>query len=176
MWCRHEARRGAPVQRTVPAVASPPVDLEILKSKTRVYRSRVAPAVRADDIARKQAAFLKGIAVDGTMLSGCKAAKVEPRTVYGWRETDETFVLRERQARELMVDKLEAEAIRRGARGVQQPVFQAGKHVGFKTEYSDALLVLVLRANRPERYREKVDLNVPSVIKAIAGISPADVL
>ena len=119
--------------------------------------------------------YLRGLARDGTDR-GCKAAKVDPRTVYGWRETDEHFVLKERVAREACADALEAEAIRRGARGVQQPVYQGGHLVGYRVEYSDALLVLVLKAARPDRYREKLELQVPQVIKTIGGIDPTEVL
>ena len=93
-----------------------------------------------------------------------------------WRENDAAFLVREKDARESIADMLESEAIRRGTRGVQQPIYQAGKLVGYRTEYSDALLTLVLRGHRPERYREKVELAVPQVIKAIGGVEPADVL
>jgi hypothetical protein len=137
---------------------------------------RQALVGRADAVARKQAAYLKGLATIGTLTGGCKAARCDARTVYLWRETDDTFVLRERDAREQLSDQLESEAIRRGVKGVMQPVYQSGKLVGYKREYSDALLTLVLRANRPEKYRDRIDVGVSQIVKTIAGIDPADVL
>jgi hypothetical protein len=131
---------------------------------------------RASEVARKQSAYLRGLSTVGTITAGCKAAKCDPRTVYQWRETDETFLLREREARESLNDMLESEAIRRGVKGTMAPVYQAGKLVGYKREYSDALLTLVLRANRPEKYRDRVDVGLSQVIKTIAGVDPADVL
>ena len=135
-----------------------------------------AQAERGRDIVRKQTLYLAGVARDGTLTTGCKSARIDPRTVYGWRETDPTFVLRERQAKDALSDALEAEATRRATRGVQQPVYQAGRLVGYRTEYSDALLVLLLKANRTDRYREKLELQVPQVIKAIGGVDPTEVL
>ena len=137
---------------------------------------RSAQAQRASTEARKQAAYLRGLARLGTQTAACHAAHVDSRTVHVWREHDETFAMRERESKDAMADVLESEAIRRGVHGVQTPIYQAGKFVGYKVEYSDQLLTLVLRAWRPDKYRERVDLNVPQVIKAIAGISPGDVL
>ena len=45
-----------------------------------------------------------------------------------------------------------------------------------KIEYSDQLMLLLLRARKPDVYREKVDVTVNQIVKAIAGIEPASVL
>jgi len=131
---------------------------------------------RAEATQRKQTLYLKGVARLGTQTAGCRAAKVDSRTVYQWREHDPTFIARERLAKEELADSLEAEAVRRGVLGVTVPVYQAGRFVGTRVEYSDALLTLVLRGARPEKYRDRVDLAVPMVIKAISGIEPDSVL
>ena len=59
---------------------------------------------------------------------------------------------------------------------MQRPVYQAGALAGYVTEYSDLLLQLLLRANRPDKYREKNDIQVAVVIKSISGVAPSDVL
>jgi hypothetical protein len=135
-----------------------------------------ALASRAEDIAKKQANYLKGLSTLGTISAGCKLARIDARTLYQWRETDDAFLIREREAREQLADQLEGEAIRRGVKGTMAPVYQAGKLVGYKREYSDALLTLVLRANRPEKYRDRVDIGVSQVVKTIAGFDPTEVL
>lgn len=71
---------------------------------------------------------------------------------------------------------MEAEAYRRGVKGVQRPVYQGGALAGYVTEYSDLLIQLLLKANRPDKYREKNDVQVAVVIKSISGVQPADVL
>jgi len=37
-------------------------------------------------------------------------------------------------------------------------------------------MMLLLRARKPDIYREKVDVNVSQIVKAIAGIEPSSVL
>jgi hypothetical protein len=50
------------------------------------------------------------------------------------------------------VDRLEDEAHRRAARGVEKPVYQGGVMVGTITEYSDTLMTVMLKGKRPSRY------------------------
>ena len=71
---------------------------------------------------------------------------------------------------------LEREAWRRARDGTPEPVFQHGKEVGVIQRYSDQLLMFLLRARAPERYRDRVDVSVTPVIKAVAGFDPAEVL
>ena len=51
-------------------------------------------------------------------------------------------------------DLLEDAAMRRGLKGVRQPVYHAGKRVGYIVRYSDRLLLALLRARRPRKYRD----------------------
>ena len=52
---------------------------------------------------------------------------------------------------------LEDEAIRRAKDGVREkPVYQGGKLVGHVQEYSDTLLIFLLKGARPEKYRDRV--------------------
>ncbi len=52
---------------------------------------------------------------------------------------------------------LEDEAVRRAREGITRPVRYKGKIVGYETEYSDQLLIALLKAWLPEKYRERVD-------------------
>ena len=62
---------------------------------------------------------------------------------------------------ESAVDDLEAEAWRRAKEGVEKPVFQGGKQVGVIREYSDTLMATLLKAHRPEKYRENFKIETP---------------
>ena len=53
-------------------------------------------------------------------------------------------------------DMLEDEAVRRAKDGVERPVYQGGKLVGHVQEYSDTLLIFLLKGARPEKYRDRV--------------------
>lgn len=94
-----------------------------------------------DEKAQKER-YLRAIGAVGTLTAGCKAAKVSPNTVYKWREHDEEFTFREQQARESCADELEASVIRR-AKG-----------------RSDVLAMFMLKAMRPEKYRENRSIEV----------------
>jgi len=120
--------------------------------------------------------YLRAIATAGTLAAGCRAARVSHNTVYAWREVDQEFALRENQARSSFADALEEAAVRRARDGIERPVYQNGQLVGYETLYSDSLLWNLLKATRPEKYRERLDMNVSSVIKQVAGFNPADVL
>ena len=50
--------------------------------------------------------------------------------------------------------------------------------VGHVTEYSDTLLTFLLKANAPEKYRERVQIDHGLVesVAAQLGVDPADVL
>jgi len=51
---------------------------------------------------------------------------------------------------------LEDEAVRRAREGVRRPVRYKGKIVGYETDYSDQLLVFLLKNWAPDKYREQL--------------------
>lgn len=137
--------------------------------------ARTAQRAYEEDAPRKER-YLRAIGTAGTLAAGCRAAKVSHNTVYAWRETDQEFAMRENQARSSFADALEEAAVRRARDGIERPVYQQGQLVGYETVYSDALLWNLLKATRPEKFRERLDMNVSSVVKQIAGFAPEDVL
>lgn len=61
-------------------------------------------------------------------------------------------------ALEIATDDLELEARRRGQKGVLEPVYYQGEKVGQIRRYSDTLLIFLLKAHRPEKFRDNVDI------------------
>ena len=104
----------------------------------------------------------------------------ERKTFYNWSERDEQFALAFKQADAAATERLEREAWRRATEGTpyERTSYWHGEPVGTdrKIEYSDQLMMLLLRARRPDLYREKVDVGVTQIVKAIAGIEPSSVL
>jgi hypothetical protein len=41
--------------------------------------------------------------------------------------------------------------------GLRKPVWYKGKIVGYETEYSDTLLLAVLKANNPDKFRDRLE-------------------
>jgi hypothetical protein len=93
-----------------------------------------------------------------------------------WAEHDQEFALAFKQADLQATESLEKEAWRRARDGFAEEVWQHGKLVGTIQRYSDRLLEFMLRARRPDVYRDRVDVSVTPVIKTVAGIEPAEVL
>jgi hypothetical protein len=126
--------------------------------------------------ARARERFLEAYAQCGHISRAAEAAGIARATVYVWQEHDPEFAAAFREAGITATESLEQEAWRRAVDGVPEPVFQHGKQVGTIQRYSDQLLMCLLRARAPERYRDKVDVSVTPVIKAVAGFDPQDVL
>lgn len=54
------------------------------------------------------------------------------------------------------MDLCEGELHRRAFKGVLKPVYQGGARVGSIREYSDTLAIFLMKAHRPEKYRDTV--------------------
>jgi hypothetical protein len=108
--------------------------------------------------------FLKALAESGIVGVAIKAAGICRDTAYLWRKDDSDFAQAWDEALEQATEKLEAEAYRRAHDGVLKPVFQNGQEVGQIREYSNTLLIFLLKAQRPEKYRDnaKVELSGPN--------------
>jgi hypothetical protein len=118
--------------------------------------------------------FLISLAESANIYAACKAAKVSRSTVYLRRDNDVMFAAAMAAAIDDACDDLELEARRRAKEGVVRPVFQGGARVGEVQDYSDTLLIFLLKAHRPEKFRDnvkvehagKIDLEIDSLTDA----------
>ncbi len=93
------------------------------------------------------------------MRLACEVAKVGRSSHYRWLEKDPEYREAFELAKEGAADILEAEAYRRAVEGVEKPVgWYKGKPGGTVRLYSDVLLMFLLKALRPEKYRERVEV------------------
>jgi hypothetical protein len=122
--------------------------------------------------------YLEGIRQFGTLVHACHLAHVSPHSVYLWRETDDTFVFREKEAQEHLTQALEREALRRAFEGFDRPVFQRGQLVGHERVFSDSLMTTLLKARRPDKYRENINVSgsVEQIVREVRGFDPTEVL
>ena len=90
----------------------------------------------------------------GTLSGAAQAAGVHRRTLQRTADRDESFRAQLQAAVEVYTDSLEELADERAFRGVDDPVFQGGVHVGDRKIYSDRLAELRLKRLRPAEYRE----------------------
>ncbi len=119
--------------------------------------------VRAPDGIWKPA-FLEALARSGKVTASARSAGVDASTVYEARRHDPAFEAAFEEARAVAGFRLLDEALRRGVTGYLEPVYQRGEKVGSIRRYSDALLIRLLEANYPERFRRALlGLPTPSV-------------
>lgn len=102
-------------------------------------------------------AFLKALANSGIVLVACKTAGIGRSIAYQTRRKNAKFAEQWDDAIEDSLDILEAEARTRATKGTARPVFYQGSKCGEIQEYSDALIMFLLKGGRPEKYRENYD-------------------
>jgi hypothetical protein len=100
--------------------------------------------------------FLKSLSRYGNVTKASKAARVHRSTPYDWKEEDEAFAKAWDVAIEQAADHLEAEAYPRAVTGVTRDVFYQGEKIATERHYSDSLLTLLLKSNRPEKFKDRV--------------------
>lgn len=103
----------------------------------------------------RQAAFLEALSTGVGVREAAKAAGVGCSTAYEWRKCDMSFADEWEAAYGSGTDVLAQEATRRAVDGVPKPVFYNGKKVGEVREYSDTLLIFLLKARDPRQYCDK---------------------
>ncbi len=128
------------------------------KTATRHRRSAHTPA-QGKKREKLQAAFLTAFRESCTVAQAAKTAKVGRRTHYDWLKADPSYREQFEDLEEAVTETLEREAMRRASEGTLKPVFYQGKTCGEIREYSDTLLIFLLKARRPETYRERSDIN-----------------
>lgn len=130
-----------------------------------------------DNQEEAKTAYLEALPKYFTITAALTSAGVSYKVLLNWRESDPEFLMREKNARDELADAIEGEAIRRAFKGVKTPVYQGGLLAGYIQVYSDQLLTLMLKAMRPEKYRERSEVTVTQpIIKVVAGFDPAEVL
>lgn len=117
--------------------------------------------------------FLRTLAETGNVKRACRAAKVDRSTAYRLRKANLGFQDAWDEAMEIAVGLLEDEAWRRAREGVLEPVYYKGDKVGSLRKYSDTLLIFLLKAHNPAKYRENIDITSGGQpIKGYIGFTP----
>lgn len=111
--------------------------------------------------ARHKRDFLTHFAKFGNITTAAALAGVDRRTIYKWQEIDDQFVAAFRDADIQATEVLEHEARRRAVEGVEKKrrVYDnRGNLIDEYTEqqYSDTLLIFLLKARAPEKYRDRI--------------------
>jgi hypothetical protein len=80
---------------------------------------------------------------------------------YRWLKESEVYAAAFAEVKDEAAQTLEDEAVRRAHEGVLEPVYYKGKACGVIRVYSDTLLLSLLKAVRPEKYRDRTEVSGP---------------
>ena len=106
-----------------------------------------------------QRRFLACFAASGSVLKAARWSKIHRQSHYVWMAQPD--YQRAFEATQLHAARmLEDEAVRRAHDGVKKPIRYKGRIIAFDTEYSDTLLIQLLKANNPEKFRERTDTRI----------------
>jgi len=111
------------------------------------------------DLPRWTRMFLAALSQDPNVTAAAKAAGKSRAMAYRLQGDHAEFNELWKMAIEEAVDALEAEARRRALAGTTQAVYHHGRVVGHLREYSDVLLIFLLKSHRPQKFRERLDVN-----------------
>lgn len=125
-------------------------------------RTRSKAPLTPEQRARKQQTFLAAYREIGIIKAACEKAGVDRSTYYDWRDHDPDFAAQLPQAKEDAVDSLEYAAYQQAVEGTEEPVVSMGRVVLGSDgkpltmkRYSPQILALLLKANAPEKYKDK---------------------
>lgn len=106
----------------------------------------------------KKRAFLAAYAVQPSVTMATRAAGIRRDMHYDWMRDDEVYREAFAEVKEMGIELLEVEAIRRARDGWDEPVFYKGEKTGVTRKHSDTLLIFMLKAARPGVYKERVGM------------------
>src|SRR5438309_5977903 len=109
----------------------------------------------------KKRPFLEAFKIQGTIYHAAQTAKVSRRTIQHWKKNDPDFRVAFAEAAEDSTDMVEHSARVRAVAGVKKTIYYMGKPIGQELQYSDVLSIVLLKAYRPEKFREHYELSGP---------------
>lgn len=149
------------------------------KRKAKPKRPARKPRQHAGSPAAQKRAFLAAFAVTGIISRAAAASGVPRQRHPEWMKDDQEYAAMFAEAQEIAIEQLEIEARRRAMEGVGRLKFYQGQLIMVELrdaagqvvidaetkqpvmvpyvehEYSDQLLMFMLRAARPDVYRER---------------------
>lgn len=102
--------------------------------------------------------FLKYLAQSGNVSWSAEKAHVRAGAAQLERRNNPVFAAQWAEAMEASLSVLEVEARRRAVEGTLVPVYSKAKQIGTIRKHSDQLLMFLLKAAKPEVYRDNVSI------------------
>jgi hypothetical protein len=118
-------------------------------------KARRAHSCEPEERKRLQVVFLSEYALTGNLSHSARKAGIDRQTHYNWLQADGAYAAAFSDAEQAARDALEGEARRRAVDGTLKPVFWQGTQCGAIREFSDTLLIFLMKGAWPDKYRER---------------------
>ena len=144
------------------------IDMQLREDNSNMGEDKVNLNIEEDGndlhiiIHPKKRAFLAAISETGNIVEAVKASGITRKTHYNWMESDSSYAQAFKDAMVDAAERLEIEARRRAVQGTLKPVFYQGTECGTVREYSDTLLIFLLKGALPEKYKERYEGTINS--------------
>jgi hypothetical protein len=132
---------------------------------------------RSSQVDARKRAFLDAFRLTANVSGASRAAGCERSTPYGWARDDPVFKAAMEEAEQEAADRLEAEAFRRAHDGYEEYVTSGGKLVRdddggplLQRRYSDQLMLTLLKAHRPEKFKDRHQVEHSGEVKTIQAL------
>lgn len=134
-----------------------------------------------DSTKKEQELFLKAYEEAGTISTACRVTQTPRSTVYYWRDHDKEFADKLEEVGKAANELLIGEARRRAYQGVLRKKFEKGQPLidpatgeqYMEREYSDTLMMFLIKAHNPE-YRDKQQIDLNASGEVTVRFVPAD--
>lgn len=100
--------------------------------------------------------FIQELTRIPNVAAAARKAKMGRQATYQARYNDPDFAAAWNEALEAAIENAEGELYRRAVHGTLEPIYHSGEKVGSVRRYSDTLLIFLLKAHKPDMYRETV--------------------
>ena len=115
----------------------------------------------------RQRTFLKEYIRTVNVRASAAVAGINRQTHYDWLNDHPEYREQFAAAKKESVAVLIQEARRRAVEGVEKPVYHGGKLVGTRIDYSDVLLMFLIKGELPEKYRDHFDVRHTQVKRSV---------
>ncbi len=102
----------------------------------------------------RQARFLEALRITWSVKEAARAVGVRSQALYSWRKRDKAFAEAWDETLARGTDALDDEAARSDPEGHLDPAFDDGVACVTVRKTGDRILMCLLKAHRPERYKE----------------------
>jgi hypothetical protein len=101
----------------------------------------------------RRAAFLARYRETASIRAAAEVAGIAQNQFYEWLERNVPFQRDFESAQQDVADSLQDQVVELAVQGWEEPVYYRGRQCGDIRHYSDRLLMLMLKAWKPDQYR-----------------------